>query len=96
MDELLDYLGSGKVTGSFTREIEKEVERVKKDDGYRKEYDVMLTIEEQAYAEGKAEGIVKGKAEDIAILAKYFQTTEGVSETEALEKAKLALQGSED
>ncbi len=92
MDELLDYLGSGKVTGSFTREIEKEVERVKKDDGYRKEYDVMLTIEEQAYAKGKAEV----KAEDIAILAKYFQTTEGVSETEALEKAKLALQGSED
>ena len=92
LDELLDYLGSGKVTGSFTREIEKEVERVKKDDGYRKEYDVMLTIEEQAYAKGKAEE----KAEDIAILAKYFQTTEGLSETEAQEKAKLALQGSED
>ena len=50
----------------------------------------------ERWAEGWIEGFLEVRAEDVIKVAKYFQTTEGLSEIEALEKAKLALQRSED
>ena len=50
----------------------------------------------ERWAEGWIEGLLEVWAEYVIKVAKYYQESEGLSETEALEKAKLVLQGSED
>ena len=54
------YLGSGKVTGSYSRELDEAVNAVKTNEDRRLEYMTMMIhdmeVREAAFAEGEAKG----------------------------------------
>ena len=60
LKEVILYLGSGKVTGSYSRELDEAVNAVKTNEDRRLEYMTMMIhdmeVREQGRAEGRAEG----------------------------------------
>jgi len=61
---LLDYIETGEIKDTYTEELEREVEQIRKDSEWRRNYMVfeakMMDIRREARLEGRTEGIAEG------------------------------------
>ena len=60
LKRLLDYIDSSEPEDDYTRELEKEVESVKKDDKWRVSYMTLQMRYQEKYEEGLEQGLEQG------------------------------------
>lgn len=91
--ELLDflrYVENGIPTDEYTQELEKEVNRVRRNEKWRLDYMTLYLKQQESYMDGKedgiAEGMEKGKKQGIDMLAKAILLTreQGMNERELI------------
>ena len=72
LEELYDYIRTGKVGGNLTKRIDEAVCKARKNEEWRSEYMKELLhdddVREEGRAEGRAEGRVAGRAEERSFL----------------------------
>ena len=83
LKEVILYLGSGKVTGSYSRELDEAVNAVKTNEDRRLEYMTMMIHDMEVREEGRAEGALR----TLANLVKKGRMTPA----EAAEEANMTV-----
>ena len=70
----LQYVKTGKVTTDYTRRIEKVIQTIKISEQARKEYRVLPAVIMDAFDEGEAKGLERGKYQKALETAKLMLT----------------------
>ena len=64
----LDYVAGKEPSDDFTKKINQEVYRARNKEEWRREYMTLLQRDREKFAEGKAEGMIEGKMEELVAL----------------------------
>lgn len=64
---ILEYIDKSSANDNLTKKLEKEVEKVRKNERWRREYMKTLLHDEEVRQEGQSEGLREGRQEEIFI-----------------------------
>ena len=95
LKEVILYLGSGKVTGAYSRELDEAVNAVKTNEDRRLEYMTLMIHDMEIREEGRAEGRAEERAELLSALVKdgFLPASEAARRLNMTEREFLKLSG---
>jgi len=95
LKEVVLYLGSGKVTGTYSRELDEAVNAVKTNEDRRLEYMTMMIHDMEIREEGRKEGRAEERAELLSALVKdgFLPASEAAKRLNMTEGEFLKLSG---
>lgn len=87
LKQLLDYIETKQTGDAFTKQLHREVESVKRNEEWRREYMKEFLIRNEIREEGYAEGKADGKAEGETLFAKLSEVLMQDAKLEELQRA---------